>query len=157
MKNIKEKIKKMNKKKKISLIIAIVVTVFAAYNIFGGDVTDEVYSFVEPMSLAEKTMKYKINNKNAFESFFKNSETEKEKELEKYNLDDYTIFIKYENTNGCNDTGNNKIKVTNFVSIEAQEGTVTCTATSISGIMTIVVIPNKLLWKTYTGDWKEIK
>ena len=150
-------IKKIGKKKKILLIIFSVVIVFAVYNIFGGDVTDEVYSFVEPMSLVEKTMKYKINNKKAFESFFKNYETEKEKELEKYNLDDYTIFIKYENTNGCNDTGNNKIKVTNFVSIEAQEGTVTCTATSISGIMTIAVIPNKLLWKTYTGDWKEIK
>lgn len=147
----------MDKKKKISLIIAIVVAVFAAYNIFGGDVTDKVYSFVEPMSSVEKTLKYKINNKKAFESFFKNYETEKEKELEKYNLDDYTIFIKYENTNGCKE--NNKIKVTNFVSIEAQEGTVTstCTATSISGIMTIVVIPNKLLWKTYTRDWKEIK
>lgn len=152
-------IKKIGKKKKILLIIFSVVIVFAAYNIFGGDVTDEVYSFVEPMSPVEKTMKYKINNKKAFELFFKNYEAEKKKELEKYNLDDYTIFIKYENTDRCNVTGNNKIKVTNFVSIEAQEGKVTstCASTSISGNMTIVVIPNKLLWKTYTGDWKEIK
>lgn len=154
-----KRIKKIDKKKKILLITVVIVMVFAVYNIFGGNVTDEVYSFAEPMSPVEKTMKYKINNKKAFELFFKNYEAEKKKELEKYNLDDYTIFIKYENTDGCNDTGNNKIKITNFVSIEAQEGTVTstCTATSISGILTIVVIPNKLLWKTYTGDWKEIK
>lgn len=143
-----------NKKvfKIIVLSIICLVTIFAIYNLFFGDVTNEVYSFTEITSPLEATKKYKINNKDSFESFFKNSK--KKQELEKYNLDEYTIFIKFKDIGGCNPTENNKVRVTNFVNIDGPDGLGTCA--SFVGTMTVVVIPNNLLWKTYTGNWKTI-
>lgn len=149
MKNIKEKFKKMDKKKKISLIIVIVVAVFAAYNIFGGDVTDEVY--YEPGVVSGFCLgKFKITNEEELKAFEILTGTSAS-EYKKFDLDKNTIFIEVRNGGCRSKVYVNKVKVNNFVSIDFDMQAATCA--SISRYGAIAVIPKKMLWHTYTGNW----
>lgn len=149
MKNIKEKIKETNKKKKISLIIVLIVAVFAAYNIFGGDVTDEVYYGTEYGS-GFCMGKFKITNEEELKAFEILTGTSSD-DYKKFDLDKNTIFIEVRNGGCPSKIDINKVKVNNFVSIDFDMQGATCA--SISRYGAIAVIPKKMLWHTYTGNW----